>query len=174
MAEGWDRGRVLALAPDASSLRAAQALASSGSWPVAGAGDRDAVWGECQGSAAAPYRTAVDLSGPVYRCSCPSRKFPCKHALALLLLWSDGGVANHAAAPDWAATWFGGYGGAESPPVIGGFRGVAPPGRHSSTGPSNARPASRRAWPNSTGGCAIRSARASRPASGPVTGTGTR
>ena len=104
MAEGWDRARVLAMAPDASSLRAAQSLASSGSWSLTGAG-KDAVWGECQGSAAAPYRTAVDLSGPAYRCSCPSRKFPCKHALALLLLWSGGGVANHAAAPDWAAGW---------------------------------------------------------------------
>jgi hypothetical protein len=106
VAEGWDRAQVLALAPDASSLRAAQSLASSGSWPLTGAGDGDAVWGECRGSAAAPYRTAVDLSGPAYRCSCPSRKFPCKHALALLLMWSDGAVAAHAAAPDWAATWF--------------------------------------------------------------------
>jgi hypothetical protein len=105
VAEGWDRARVAALASDASSLWAAQSLASSGSWPVTGAGDGDAVWGECQGSAATPYRTAVDLSGPAYRCSCPSRKFPCKHALGLLLLWSDGAIANHAAAPDWAATW---------------------------------------------------------------------
>jgi len=105
VAEGWDRARVLALAPDASSLRTAQSLASSGSWPLTGAGDGDAVWGECWGSAAMPYRTAVDLSGPAYRCSCPSRKFPCKHALALLLLWSDGAIANHAAAPDWAAAW---------------------------------------------------------------------
>ena len=66
----------------------------AGSWPLTGAEAGDGVWGECQGSAAAPYRTAVDLSGPAYRCSCPSRKFPCKHALALLLLWSDGAVAN--------------------------------------------------------------------------------
>ena len=105
MAEGWDRARVVALAPDAASLRAAQSLASGGSWPLTGAGDGDAVWGECQGSAATPYRTAVDLSGPAYRCSCPSRKFPCKHALALLLMWSGDGIANHAAAPDWAASW---------------------------------------------------------------------
>ena len=96
---------MLALAPDAASLRAAQSLASGGSWPLTGAGDGDAVWGECQGSAATPYRTAVDLSGPAYRCSCPSRKFPCKHALALLLMWSGDGIANHAAAPDWAASW---------------------------------------------------------------------
>jgi hypothetical protein len=106
VAEGWDRARVAALASDASSLWAAQSLASSGSWPVTGAGDGDALWGECRGSVATPYRTAVDLSGPAYRCSCPSRKFPCKHALALLLLWSDGGVAKRAATPDWAATWF--------------------------------------------------------------------
>jgi len=119
---------VLALAPDASSLRAAQSLASGGSWPLAGAGDGDAVWGECLGSAATPYRTAVDLSGPAYRCSCPSRKFPCKHALALLLLWSGGGIANHAAAPEWAATWLRGVRGGGEPPRDRGVPGGRPPG----------------------------------------------
>ena len=103
--ERWDRARVLALAPDASSLRAAQPLASSRSWPVTGAADGSALWGECQGSAATPYRTAVDLAGPAYRCSCPSRKFPCKHALALMLLWSDGAVAPRADPPEWASSW---------------------------------------------------------------------
>jgi hypothetical protein len=105
VAERWDRARVLALAPDASSQRAAQSLASGGSWPVTGAAEDGALWGECQGSAAAPYRTAVDLSGPAYRCTCPSRKFPCKHALALLLLWSDGAIAANGEPPPWAATW---------------------------------------------------------------------
>jgi hypothetical protein len=96
---------VLALAPDASSLRAAQPLASGRSWPVAAAADDSALWGECRGSAAAPYRTVIDLSGPAYRCSCPSRKFPCKHALALLLLWSDGVVGANGDPPEWAASW---------------------------------------------------------------------
>jgi len=96
---------VLALASDASSLRAAQPLASSRSWPLTGLADGSALWGECQGSAAAPYRTAVDLSGPAYRCSCPSRKFPCKHALALMLLWSDGAVALRTDPPEWASAW---------------------------------------------------------------------
>lgn len=111
---------MLALAPDAPSQRVAQKLASPGFWPVTGAdvsggpaGDADggrearrpaAVWGECRGSAATPYRTAVDLSGPAYQCSCPSRKFPCKHALALLLLSADGTVPD-ADPPGWAATW---------------------------------------------------------------------
>jgi len=96
---------VLALAPDASSLRAAQPLVSGRSWPLAGAADGSTLWGECLGSAAAPYRTVVDLSGPAYRCSCPSRKFPCKHALALLLLWSDGVVAADGDPPEWVRVW---------------------------------------------------------------------
>ena len=101
----WDRARVLALAADASSLRAAQPLASGRCWPLTGAAGGEAVWGECQGSAAAPYRTVVDLTGPAYHCSCPSRKFPCKHALALLLRWSDGAVAADGDPPGWAASW---------------------------------------------------------------------
>jgi hypothetical protein len=105
VAERWDRARVLALAHDALSLRAAQPLASGRAWSLAGASDGIALWGECLGSAAAPYRTVVDLSGPAYRCSCPSRKFPCKHALALMLLWSDSGVGTGGDPPEWAATW---------------------------------------------------------------------
>ena len=107
MAERWDRERVLALAPDAPSQRTAQSLASGRAWPATGAAaGADAVWGECRGSASAPYRAVVDLSGPAYRCSCPSRKFPCKHVLALLLLWSEGSVPDDAAGPpDWAGTW---------------------------------------------------------------------
>jgi hypothetical protein len=62
------------------------------------------LWGECKGSAARPYQAAVDLSGPAYKCSCPSRKIPCKHALALLLLWSAGAVPA-GTAPQWAAAW---------------------------------------------------------------------
>ena len=106
MAERWDRARVLTLAPDAPSQRAAQSLASAGSWPLTGAREPGALWGECRGSAATPYRTAVDLSGPACQCSCPSRKFPCKHALALLLLWADGVVRDEPGdPPDWAAAW---------------------------------------------------------------------
>src|SRR6478672_13079494 len=110
VAERWDRERVLALAPDAPSQRTALSLASGRAWPATGAAaGADAVWGECRGSAAAPYRTVVDLSGPAYRCSCPSRKFPCKHALALLLLWADGTVPQDAGEPPgWAASWLAG------------------------------------------------------------------
>ncbi|MBB5119577.1 SWIM zinc finger domain protein [Streptomyces eurocidicus] len=109
---------VLALAPDAASRKAGARLAEPGRWsgtacsPGGAAGSRaGAVWGECAGSGSAPYRTVVDLSGaggPAFHCSCPSRKFPCKHALGLLLLWSEGGEAvpeSGAAPPGWAGQW---------------------------------------------------------------------
>ncbi len=99
---------MLALAPDVPSQRAAQSLASGRSWPLTGAGEPHALWGECMGSAAATYRSVVDLTGPACQCSCPSRKFPCKHALALLLLWADGSVKDGADPPDWAARWLAG------------------------------------------------------------------
>jgi SWIM zinc finger len=105
VAERWDRARVLTLASDASSQQAAPPLASPRSWALTGAAEPGLVWGEYLGSAAAPYRTAVDLSGPAYRCSCPSRKSPCKHALALLLLWSDGLVQSGGEPPEWLAAW---------------------------------------------------------------------
>ncbi len=57
--------------------------------------------GLCAGSGKDPYQTVVDL-GPRYQCSCPSRKFPCKHALALLLSWAKGTVPEQAAAADFA------------------------------------------------------------------------
>lgn len=47
----------------------------------------DACWGECAGSARNPYYVSIDWSlsdEPVYSCSCASRHFPCKHALALM------------------------------------------------------------------------------------------
>jgi hypothetical protein len=118
---------VLALAPDAPSQRAALSLASGRSWQVTGAAGQGALWGECQGSAATPYRTAVDLSGPAYRCTCPSRKFPCKHALALLLLWSEGAVAANAEAPPWVR---GVWGGGKPPHDRGDPGGSSPRGQH--------------------------------------------
>ncbi|MCD0157069.1 SWIM zinc finger family protein, partial [Deinococcus sp. 6GRE01] len=81
---------VLALAPDAASAQAARKLAAPGKWQNLNT-PAGSLWGECQGSGRTPYLTGVDLSGPAqtspaFKCTCPSRKFPCKHALALLLL----------------------------------------------------------------------------------------
>lgn len=114
--ERWTAEQVLALAPDTASRKAGGKLAGAASWSgtgasagtVAGAQGR-AVWGLCAGSGSTPYRTVVDLHGPAYRCSCPSRKFPCKHALGLLLLWGAGeaGVPEGGEPPEWAEQWLG-------------------------------------------------------------------
>lgn len=107
----WSLQAVERAAPDAASLAAGRRLAVPGPWSGTGATDT-LLWGRCQGSGREPYQVSVDLTGPAYRCSCPSRKFPCKHAIALLLLWvhGDGSVADVAegdASDDaraWAAT----------------------------------------------------------------------
>jgi hypothetical protein len=99
----WSAESVEALAPDAASVTAARKLARLGPWSGLGYDER-AVWGLCKGSGSRPYQTQVDLSGPAYNCSCPSRKFPCKHALGLLLLWAGGDVAA-GAQPQWVVEW---------------------------------------------------------------------
>ncbi|MEU7852460.1 SWIM zinc finger family protein [Nonomuraea sp. NPDC049141] len=104
MIERWSRDQVLALAPDASSQKAAQGVAAPGKWTLRGVTD-DVLFGACKGSGATPYLACVDLSEPAYRCSCPSRKFPCKHALGLLLMWSADGVPAADSLPPWAAEW---------------------------------------------------------------------
>ncbi|MFJ9519083.1 SWIM zinc finger family protein [Kitasatospora sp. NPDC101801] len=105
MEERWSTEHVLSLAPDQPSRKAAGKLSAATPWSATGQGE-GALWGLCKGSGSTPYRTAVELTTPAYKCSCPSRKFPCKHALGLLLLWSGSGEAVPAAAPpDWVAEW---------------------------------------------------------------------
>ncbi|MEG8276959.1 SWIM zinc finger family protein [Streptomyces sp. AHA2] len=105
----WTADQVLALAPDAASRKAGSKLGTAGPWSEAGSTDEGTVWGLCKGSGSRPYQTVVDLadaSGPAYKCSCPSRKFPCKHALGLLLLWAGGdGAVPSGQPPEWAGQW---------------------------------------------------------------------
>ncbi|MFJ6391732.1 SWIM zinc finger family protein [Streptomyces sp. NPDC091972] len=105
----WTADQVLALAPDAASRKAGSKLGAAGPWSEAGSSEEGAVWGLCKGSGSKPYQTVIDIAdaaGPAYRCSCPSRKFPCKHALGLLLLWAGGeGAVPPGQAPDWAEQW---------------------------------------------------------------------
>ncbi|GLC24909.1 SWIM zinc finger family protein [Roseisolibacter agri] len=99
--------QVLSLAPDAPSAKAGAALAVARKWTgVGGDGEGRVVWGLCQGSGAQPYRTQVDLADVASRCSCPSRKFPCKHALGLLLLLvHEPELFAVGEPPAWVAEW---------------------------------------------------------------------
>lgn len=98
--------QVQALAPDAASVQAARRLSRGGPWSGLGS-TGELVWGKFQGSAREPYQVTVDLTGPYFRCTCPSRKHPCKHGLGLLLMWvrNDGSVHEEAAAADFAGDW---------------------------------------------------------------------
>jgi hypothetical protein len=96
-------GQIEALAPDASAAAAGKKLGSKGHWKSAGR-SAVAVWGECQGSAL--YQVRVDLGDFAYRCSCPSRKLPCKHVLGLLFLTANSpGDVPTSEPPPWVSEW---------------------------------------------------------------------
>ncbi|MGW2043913.1 SWIM zinc finger family protein [Streptomyces sp. NPDC001858] len=146
----WTADQVLALAPDPASRKAGSKLGAAGPWSGTGSSREGAVWGVCKGSGSTPYRTVVDVadpspagSGPAYDCSCPSRKFPCKHALGLLLLWSEGeGSVPAGRAPDWAEEWIAGRSGRRES-AAQEERAAGPAG--SASGPADPEGARRRA-----------------------------
>ena len=92
---------VTALAPDAKVAAAGRKLGFPKSWKGPGRSDV-AIWGECRGSAV--YQVRVDLSDLAVKCTCPSRKHPCKHGIGLLFLHLDTPLPT-APAPDWVADW---------------------------------------------------------------------
>lgn len=95
----------MSMAPDAAAAKAGAQLASNRPWSGLGA-TSEAVWGDCAGSAAMPYRAAVDLRAPAFKCSCPSRKFPCKHCLGLLLMFAREPTSfEPVPAPAWVNEW---------------------------------------------------------------------
>ncbi|HYE62920.1 MAG TPA: hypothetical protein VD997_13070 [Phycisphaerales bacterium] len=97
--------QVLALAPDAASATAGQGLCALKKWTSVGRSGR-AVWGLCQGSGKDPYQIRVDLTGPAFKCNCPSRKFPCKHGLGLMLLWAkEPSAFKEQDEPGWVSEW---------------------------------------------------------------------
>ncbi|WP_353719529.1 SWIM zinc finger family protein [Dyadobacter sp. 676] len=104
----YNREQILQLAPDEASARAGQQLATRSKWVVVYA-NRKALWGDCQGSGKTPYKTIVDLTNLAFKCTCPSRKFPCKHGLGLLLLYAQdpGAFHDEAALPEHVAEWLG-------------------------------------------------------------------
>jgi hypothetical protein len=93
------------LAPDESSKKSGKDLANSSKWISKGANEQ-ALWGECQGSGSKPYQTQVDVANTTFKCSCPSRKFPCKHGLGLLLLYArERNSFTIKDAPGWVIEW---------------------------------------------------------------------
>jgi hypothetical protein len=95
------------LAPDQASLSAAAKLKKPGPWSLLACDDAAGlIWGECQGSGASPYRVICSEADFGYKCTCPSRKFPRKHSLALMWMRADGAPSFKAEPfPDWVGDW---------------------------------------------------------------------
>ncbi|MEM7604558.1 MAG: SWIM zinc finger family protein [Myxococcota bacterium] len=99
-----DEAFVDSAAPNAAALTKARKLARGGKL-LARHQDADGtlIFGECAGSGKQAYRPSADFqdpSNPVYRCTCPSRQFPCKHTLALLYAFASGEAFTVADVPE--------------------------------------------------------------------------
>jgi hypothetical protein len=100
----WTVTQVDQAAPDDQIRRAARHLAIPTPWNDVGV-TGSLLYGRCQGSGKTPYQVSVEIAGPRYKCTCPSRKFPCKHSVALLYLWAEGHVDEHGVAAAFASEW---------------------------------------------------------------------
>jgi hypothetical protein len=97
--------QVKALAPDPASLKAGGGLADARHWVSLG-GDEAALWGQCKGSGKEPYKVRIDLANNGADCTCPSRKYPCKHSLGLMLLAATSPAKlQESTPPAWVSEW---------------------------------------------------------------------
>ena len=82
----WTTEQILGLAPDQFTLRAARGIADPQKW-VALHQDAEIIWGIFPNGRNQTVETAVSLPNLAYTCNCKTRKFPCRHAVGLFLLW---------------------------------------------------------------------------------------
>ncbi|MCI8889131.1 MAG: hypothetical protein HFG70_13770 [Hungatella sp.] len=79
---------IAALAPNANAAANGRKIWSGGGFVSLKRSEDDTFYmGECKGSGKNNYIVSadyIDEAHPVFRCTCPSRQFPCKHSLALL------------------------------------------------------------------------------------------
>ncbi len=94
MAINLTESQVLTFAPNPAAAQNGRRLAEQGHLSDLGVDREQAViWGNAAGSGKTPYACSADFQNPVqpvFRCSCPSRQFPCKHCLALLFAYVSG------------------------------------------------------------------------------------
>jgi hypothetical protein len=84
----WTTEQILGLAPDQFTLRAGRGLADPLKW-IALHQDGETLWGIHPNGRNKTGETAVYLPTNTYFCTCNSRKAPCRHSLALRLLWQQ-------------------------------------------------------------------------------------
>jgi hypothetical protein len=89
-----DEAYVDSLAPNAGAIKNARAVVLKRKLVgLFRSPDGTLFFGECKGSGAENYQPSADFgypAKPVFRCTCPSRQYPCKHSLALLYAHAQG------------------------------------------------------------------------------------
>ncbi len=102
----WSPEQALSFAPDEATARKGEDLATTRKWKNL-EGNEKFIWGECKSSGTAYYKTQIDLSAPAFKCNCLSRKFPCKHAMGLMLIFTNQSEAFRITNdyPIWVKDW---------------------------------------------------------------------
>src|SRR6187551_1921754 len=89
-----DEAFIEAAAPNSEAAKNGRGLVLKGKYVrLYQSADGSLIFGHCQRSGKQPYLCSADFAvplAPVYRCTCPSRQFPCKHSLGLLYALADG------------------------------------------------------------------------------------
>jgi hypothetical protein len=97
--------QIEAMSPNPAAFVAGKKLAARENWLEVASSPR-AIWGSIKGSGKSPYLTQVDSSNVAYKCTCPSRQFPCKHSIALLVLYTNRPAEFKTAdEPEWVTDW---------------------------------------------------------------------
>src|SRR5258708_593229 len=93
-----------AAAPNAEAAKNARALVLKNKFVALHCASDETLWfGQCQGSGRTRYLCSADFAvreKPVYRCTCPSRQFLCKHSLGLLFALAEGKEFTTADVPE--------------------------------------------------------------------------
>ena len=86
-----DEGYVESAAPNSDASKNGRGLVLKGKFlGLHIDADETILFGQCAGSGKVPYQCSCDFSRPeqpTHRCSCPSRQFPCKHCVGLMLAY---------------------------------------------------------------------------------------
>ena len=95
--------KIEAIAPNADAAKNGQDLVRKNKFSnLKISAEKNLIWGECAGSGKNPYQCSADYmdeQNPVFRCNCPSRQFPCKHAIGLLYAYEQGKTFEVAETP---------------------------------------------------------------------------
>lgn len=81
----WTIEQILSLAHDQTLVGAAESIADASKWTRLGAYGGE-FWAEFPNRDKPAYHTLISMPHMALSCNCPSRKYPCRHTLAIALL----------------------------------------------------------------------------------------